>query len=161
MIQAPRSIRKRLLLALATLPFLGVVAAFGIAPDTATEQIPRETIVETLALPEAQFTDSGSFDFWREERIGRGDSLPGLLSRLGVNAADTRAFLDAARETKALARLVPGRTVLARVSSGGQLLLFRYLASDENLVSVTRAGGQLKAEQRQVALESRLIMRSG
>ena len=161
MIQAPRSIRKRLLLALATLPFLGVVAAFGIAPDTATEQIPRETIVETLALPEAQSTDSGSFDFWREERIGRGDSLPGLLSRLGVNAADTRAFLDAARETKALARLVPGRTVLARVSSGGQLLLFRYLASDENLVSVTRAGGQLKAEQRQVALESRLIMRSG
>lgn len=161
MIQAPRSIRKRLLLALATLPFLGVVAAFGIAPDTATEQIPRETIVETLALPEAQPTDSGSFDFWREERIGRGDSLPGLLSRLGVNAADTRAFLDAARDTKALARLVPGRTVLARVSSGGQLLLFRYLASDENLVSVTRAGGQLKAEQRQVALESRLIMRSG
>lgn len=161
MIQAPRSIRKRLLLALATLPFLGVVAAFGIAPDTATEQIPRETIVETLALPEAQPTDSGSFDFWREERIGRGDSLPGLLSRLGVNAADTRAFLDAARETKALVRLVPGRTVLARVSSGGQLLLFRYLASDENLVSVTRAGGQLKAEQRQVALESRLIMRSG
>jgi murein DD-endopeptidase MepM/ murein hydrolase activator NlpD len=161
MIQAPRSIRKRLLLALATLPFLGVVAAFGIAPDTATEQIPRETIVETLALPEAQPTDSGSFDFWREERIGRGDSLPGLLSRLGVNAADTRAFLDAARENKALARLVPGRTVLARVSSGGQLLLFRYLASDENLVSVTRAGGQFKAEQRQVALESRLIMRSG
>lgn len=161
MIQAPRSIRKRLLLALATLPFLGVVAAFGIAPDTATEQIPRETIVETLALPEAQPTDSGSFDFWREERIGRGDSLPGLLSRLGVNAADTRAFLDAARETKALARLVPGRTVLARVSSGGQLLLFRYLASDENLVSVTRAGGQFKAEQRQVVLESRLIMRSG
>ncbi len=161
MIQAPRSIRKRLLLALATLPFLGLVAAFGIAPDTATEQIPRETIVETLALPEAQPTDSGSFDFWREERIGRGDSLPGLLSRLGVNAADTRAFLDAARENKALARLVPGRTVLARVSSGGQLLLFRYLASDENLVSVTRAGGQFKAEQRQVALESRLIMRSG
>ena len=65
MIQAPRSIRKRLLLALATLPFLGVVAAFGIAPDTATEQIPRETIVETLALPEAQPTDSGSFDFCR------------------------------------------------------------------------------------------------
>ncbi len=161
MIQAPRSIRKRLLLALATLPLLGVVAAFGIAPDTTTERIPRETIVEALTLPEAKPTDSGSFDFWREERIGRGDSLPGLLSRLGVNAADTRAFLDAARETKALARLVPGRTVLARVSSGGQLLLFRYLASDESLVSVTRAGGQLKAEQRQVALESRLIMRSG
>jgi murein DD-endopeptidase MepM/ murein hydrolase activator NlpD len=158
---APRSIRKRLLLALATLPFLGVVAAFGIAPDTATENIPRETVVETLALPEAQATDSGAFDFWREERIGRGDTLAGLLSRMGVDAADSRDFLAAAREAKSLGHLASGRTVLARVTSGGQLMLFRYLASDETLVTVTRAGGVFKAQQQQVALEPRMIMRSG
>lgn len=158
---APRSIRKRLLLALATLPFLGVVAAFGIAPDTVTENIPQETIVEALALPEATPTDSGSFDFWREERIGRGDTLPGLLSRLGVSASDTREFLAAAREAKSLARLVPGRSVMARVTSGGQLMLFRYLASDETLVTVSRSEGMFKAEQQHVTLETRMIMRSG
>lgn len=161
MTNAPRSIRKRLLLALATLPFLGVVAAFGIAPDTVTENIPQETIVETLALPETTPTDSGTFDFWREERIGRGDTLPGLLSRLGVNASDTREFLTAVREAKSLAHLVPGRSVMARVTTGGQLVLFRYLASDENLVTVSRAEGAFKAQQQQIALETRMIMRSG
>lgn len=158
---APRSIRKRLLLALATLPFLGVVAAFGIAPDTATESIPRETVVETLALPTAQPSDSGVFDFWREERISRGDTLAGLLFRMGVDAADTRDFLAIAREAKPLGHLTPGRTVLARVTSGGRLMLFRYLASDETLVTVTRAGGAFNARQQQVALEPRMILRSG
>lgn len=158
---APRSIRKRLLLALATLPFLGVVAAFGIAPDTATGNIPHETIVENLALPEVRPTDGGNFDFWREERIGRGDTLSSLLARLGVNAGDTRDFLAAARESKSLARLVPGRSVLARVTASGQLMLFRYLASDEQLVTVSRADGAFKARQSGVTLESRMIMRSG
>jgi murein DD-endopeptidase MepM/ murein hydrolase activator NlpD len=157
----PRTIRKRLLLALATLPFLGVVAAFGIAPDTATENIPRETVVETLALPEALPSDSGAFDFWREERIGRGDTLSGLLSRMGVDSAESRDFLAAAHNSKSLGRLAPGRTVLARVTSGGQLILFRYLASDETLVTVTRSGGVFKAQEQQVALEPRMIMRSG
>jgi murein DD-endopeptidase MepM/ murein hydrolase activator NlpD len=157
----PSSIRKRLLLALATLPFLGVVAAFGIAPDTAIESIPRETVVENVTLPEASPTDSGAFDFWREERIGRGDTLSSLLSRMGVAAGDTREFLAVARDSQPLARLVPGRTVLARVTSGGQLLLFRYLASDETLVAVSRAGGAFKAQQHKVVLEPRMIMRSG
>lgn len=158
---APRSIRKRLLLALATLPFLGVVAAFGIAPDSTTESIPRETVVENLALPEARPTDSGTFDFWREERIGRGDTLASLLSRMGISPEDSRDFLATARGNPSLARLLPGRTVLARVTSSGQLMLFRYLASEEKLVTVSRAGGAFKAQQHDVTLESRMIMRSG
>ena len=80
---------------------------------------------------------------------------------MGVDADDAREFLTAAREAKSLARLASGRTVLARVTSGGQLLLFRYLASDETLVTVTRVGGTFKAQQQQVALEPRMIMRSG
>lgn len=159
--RAPSPIRKRLLLALATLPFLGVVAAFGIAPDTRTEDIARETVVENLALPEAQPSDSGAFDFWREERIGRGDTLAGLLARMGADAAETREFLAAARATSSLARLAPGRAVLARVTSGGQIMLFRYLASDETLVTITRAGDAFQAQEQKVALEPRMIMRSG
>ena len=161
MSNTPRSMRKRLLLALATLPFLGVVAAFGIAPDTAKESIARETVVETVALPEPQATDTGAFDFWREERIGRGDTLSSLLTRMGVNGADIHDFLSASRDAPALGRLAPGKTVLARVSSAGQLMLFRHLASDERLVTVTRVGGTFRVEQAQVTLEPRMIMRSG
>jgi murein DD-endopeptidase MepM/ murein hydrolase activator NlpD len=80
---------------------------------------------------------------------------------MGVDSAESRDFLAAAHNSKSLGRLAPGRTVLARVTSGGQLILFRYLASDETLVTVTRSGGVFKAQEQQVALEPRMIMRSG
>jgi murein DD-endopeptidase MepM/ murein hydrolase activator NlpD len=154
-------LKKRIFLALATLPFLGVVAAFGIAPDTATENISRETVVETLALPEAQPTDSGTFDFWREERIGRGETLPSLLQRLGVDTEDRQALIAATRQSKSIAGLIPGRSVLARVSSSGRLLLMRYLASDTTLVSVNRNNGSFQISQQTIQTDMRPVMRSG
>lgn len=154
-------LKKRIFLALATLPFLGVVAAFGIAPDTASENISRETVVETLALPEAQPTDSGTFDFWREERIGRGETLPSLLQRLGVDTEDRQALIAATRQSKSIAGLIPGRSVLARVSSSGRLLLMRYLASDTTLVSVNRNNGSFQISQQTIQTDMRPVMRSG
>jgi murein DD-endopeptidase MepM/ murein hydrolase activator NlpD len=153
--------RKHLFLTLAALPFLGVVAAFGIAPDTATENVPRKNVVEDIELPQLQATDNGAFDFWREERIGRGDTLQSLLSRLGIESGEARQVLATARNNRTLGRLIPGRSVLARVTSSGQLLLFRYLASDEKLVTLTRSGGTFQAREQPVALEARQIMRSG
>lgn len=153
--------RKHLFLALAALPFMGVVTAFGLAPDTTTENLQRETVVETVELPQAIATDTGNFDFWREERIARGDTLQTLLSRLGADSQDTRAFLDAAHGNASLGRLAPGRNVLARVTSGGQLLLLRYLVSDSTLVTVTRSQGAFQIEEKAVVLEPRQIMRSG
>ncbi|HNA81897.1 MAG TPA: peptidoglycan DD-metalloendopeptidase family protein [Thiobacillaceae bacterium] len=158
---SPRPIRKRLLLALAVLPFVGVVAAFGIAPDTVTDTLPRETKVESVALPEIKTADAGTFDFWREERVARGDSLANVLSRMGVDSTESREFLGAAREAKPLATLVPGRTALARVTASGQVLLFRYLAPDDTLVTINRVNGTFKVEQKKAILESRMIMRSG
>ena len=43
----------RWLVALSALPLFGVVAAFGIAPDTEVERIPVHTVIEYLALPSA------------------------------------------------------------------------------------------------------------
>src|SRR4249919_1836137 len=39
--------------AMLVLPFIGVVAAFGIAPDTVTEPVARKQVVQELALPAA------------------------------------------------------------------------------------------------------------
>ncbi len=153
--------RKRILLSLATLPFLGVVAAFGIAPDTPLESLPQTTVVESVDLPQVQPLDTGSFDFWREERISRGDTLSSLLNRLGVNEEDSRQFLQTAHDSKALGRLVPGRTVLGRVTSSGRLMLFRYLLSDESLITVSRTGDSFRVAEERVALESHPILRSG
>lgn len=154
-------LRKRIFLALATLPFLGVVAAFGIAPDTATENLTRETVVETLAPPAVESVDSGVFDFWREERIGRGETLPGLLQRLGVSPEERQTFLAAVRGNDAISGLTPGRSVLARVSSSGSLLLLRYLSSDTTLVSVNRQQDSFEVSEQTIQPEMRPVMRSG
>lgn len=156
-----RALPKRLLLALGIVPLLGVVAAFGVAPDTATENIKRQTIVQALPLDQVQPSDSGNFDFWREERIGRGETLSSLLARLGVSNEDIREFLGAAREVKSLGRLVPGHSVLARVTTNGRLITFRYLVSDTTLVMVNRIEGRLRATEQAAKIETRPIMRSG
>lgn len=153
--------RKRVLLSLATLPFLGVVAAFGIAPDTPMDLPPQTMVVESLELPQAQALDSGSFDFWREERIARGDTLSSLLDRLGVNQSDSRRFLQAAKENKSLAKLVPGRSILTRVTNSGQLMLLRYLVSDQTLVTANRLGDSFKISSQDVVLDLHPILRSG
>ena len=153
--------RKRVLLALATLPFLGVVAAFGIAPDTPLDLPPQATVIESVEIPQMQSLDTGAFDFWREERIARGDTLATLLDRLGVADEDARKFLQAAHGNKALGRLIPGRTVLGRVTSGGQLLLFRYLNSDQTLVTVSRASEAFQISEQAVELDMRPVIRSG
>ena len=153
--------RKRVLLALATLPFLGVVAAFGVAPDTPMDLPPQSTVVQDVELPAGQPLDTGAFDFWREERISRGDTLPTLLDRLGVGEEDSRKFLQAAHGNRVLGKLIPGKTVLGRVTSGGQLILFRYLSSDQTLVTVNRVAGEFRVAEEAVNLEMRPVMRSG
>ena len=154
-------LRKRFLLSLATLPLLGVVAAFGIAPDTPIELPPQTTVVEVMKLPQKQALDTGSFDFWREERISRGDTLSTLLSRLGVGEEDIRAFLQAAHGSKALGRLLPRHSVLGRITSSGRLMVFRYLLSDQTLVTVSRVGDSFRITEQTVALESHHVLRSG
>ncbi len=158
---SPNLLKKRIFLALATLPFLGVVAAFGIAPDTTTENIAHQTVVETLSVPEVEVSDSGVFDFWREERIGRGETLPNLLHRLGVNTEDQQAFIAAARQSGLISGLTPGRSVLARVSSSGRLMLLRYLVSDARLVSATRSNENFQFSEQAIQAEMRPVMRSG
>jgi murein DD-endopeptidase MepM/ murein hydrolase activator NlpD len=149
---------------LAALPLFGVMAAFGIAPDTVPSQVPTETVVQTLELPEPTSTDiadAESFDFWSEERIQRGDTIASLLDRLGVGAEDKASVIAASRDIPALQRLTAGRTVLARVTASGRLLLLRYLASDERLVTLNRVQEAFVAEETAIQLDARPIMRSG
>jgi murein DD-endopeptidase MepM/ murein hydrolase activator NlpD len=135
------------------------VTAFGVAPGTITQDIAQETVVAELALPEPTSTDSGSFDFWREERIQPGDTLASLLSRLDVDPDEIPAIVGASREHAA--RFIAGRAILARVTSSGRLLLFRYLLDDKNLLTIERAGDSFVARNEITQPETRVVMRSG
>ena len=142
----------------AILPFVGVVAAFGIAPDTVTENVLATPVVEivTLAPVSAPTADE---TYWREERIQRGDTFASLLSRLRIEDADAVRFLRVSAEAKGLRQLLPGRVVRAHTGEDGRLIELRYSTGLTVLTAKADGDGYRVAEEF-APLERRLIMRS-
>jgi murein DD-endopeptidase MepM/ murein hydrolase activator NlpD len=156
-----RERRLRTLIALSTLPLFGVVAAFGIAPETDTRNVPVHTVIENLGLPANAPTVETHGDYWREERVQRGDTIASLLARLNVSDEETAEFLRSAKDSRMLRQLVPGRIVRAKTTDNGDLLALRYLGSDETMLSVEKQNNTFTASDQPVALEQRIQMKSG
>jgi murein DD-endopeptidase MepM/ murein hydrolase activator NlpD len=154
------SMPRRVALAL-VLPFFGVMAAFGIAPDTVTDPVQRITVVEQLNLPPLQTAAAPAGEtYWREVRIERGDSIASVLQRLQVDESSTSLLLQHTREARALYRLIPGRTVRAQVTDAGQLLALRYL-NGAQLLKVDLDRDVLQVWEGPADVETRVHMRSG
>lgn len=149
---------RRILFA-AILPFLGVVAAFGVAPQTATDTVAFEKIVEDIALPQIEF-NATSEAYWYEGRVQRGDTIASVLARLRVDDPDAVQTLRANRDAQALYQLVPGKSIRAKVAADGRLLGLRYLAGAD-VYSVEREGDDLKVYRQPAQLETRSLMASG
>ena len=149
----------RLILA-AVLPFIGVVAAFGIAPDTVTEKLVVSKVIEEVALPHLPAGENRDEAYWQEERVQRGDTIASVLARLQVDDPDAVQTLRGTREAKALYQLVPGKTIRAKITAEGRLLALRYLAGN-SLFAVERAGATFTVTQQPAQLETRTLMRSG
>lgn len=144
----------------AVLPFVGVVAAFGIAPNTVTEQLVIAKVVEEVALPELSAGGNPDEAYWREERIQRGDTIASVLARLEVDDPDAVQRLRGTREARALYQLMPGKTIRARITAEGKLLALRYLAGG-TLFAVEGAGATFTVTQQPAQLETRALMKSG
>jgi murein DD-endopeptidase MepM/ murein hydrolase activator NlpD len=155
-----RKLSLRWLVAISSLPLFGIVAAFGIAPETQTRQIPVHTVIEDLQLPSAATPSSISGNFWHEERIQRGDTISALLDRLNVNDEDIAGFLQSAKDSKSLRQLIPGRAVRAQTDSEGNLLALQYISSSESMLKIEKQAGEFRASEEAVPLESRLMMKS-
>jgi murein DD-endopeptidase MepM/ murein hydrolase activator NlpD len=152
----------RLALILAALPFFGVVAAFGIAPDTVPEDIDIRQVVEDISVPSQQFSEFGGDDrFWREERIRRGDTVATILGRLGVDDPEAMTYLLQARGVRSLYQLVPGRAVRAVTTSSGRLERLSYLNTDGRHLLVERTEYGLRSSEEMPALEARVVHSSG
>jgi murein DD-endopeptidase MepM/ murein hydrolase activator NlpD len=152
---------KRWFLLVALIPLFEVVTAFGVSPDTVTQNVPQETIVSNVTLPTPTATDSGAFDFWREERIQRGDTLASLLNRLGVSPEEALDVAAASRGHDAVTHFAAGHSVMARVTSSGRLILLRYLVDQQQLLSIERVGDNFAVKEETIHPEVRLSMRSG
>ena len=155
----PRN-RLRWVLILFSLPLFGIVAAFGIAPDTKVEDIPAVTVIDQLELP-AALTLATPAEFWHEERVQRGDNISRLLNRLRVNDPEAITALLTAKGVKAPRQLVPGRSAQALTGAGGELVEFRYLAPDGRELLVKRNPGGFHVSEQPAALETRVHMSAG
>jgi murein DD-endopeptidase MepM/ murein hydrolase activator NlpD len=149
------------IVALGSLPFLGMVAAFGTAPDTSTSFVPTRIVVESLHIAHLDRSAGADRVFWHEERFGRGDTVSDLLQRLGVNDEDARAFLRQVKPGRSLRLLRPGTTVQARTAGGGSLLALRYITDKGYLVSFDKHGAKFNTVERQLSLSPQREMKSG
>lgn len=154
------SAARRLLLAL-VLPFVGVMAAFGIAPDTVTDTVTRESVVEELALPALPATNSSGETYWREARIERGDTIASILQRLQIDETGAALLLQHTREARSLYRLIPGRTIRAQTTADGRLLALRYLNGTQLLKIDQNGSDALQVWEGPAEVETQVHMRSG
>lgn len=150
---------RRVLLAL-VLPFVGVMAAFGIAPDTVIDTVPRHSVIENLNLPATPAGTATADTYWREARIERGDTLATLLQRLQIGDASAALVQQRSRQARALYRLIPGRTVRAQTTADGHLIALRYL-NGAQLLKLDIDGDALQIWEGPAELETRQHMRSG
>ncbi len=143
----------------AILPFVGVVAAFGIAPDTVTEKVVVAPVVEALALTPIAASATAEDTYWREERIQRGDTFASLLSRLRIEDADAVRFLRASSDAKGMRQLVPGRVVRAQTAEDGRLLELRY-STGIMVLKAKAVGDGYRVSEEVAPLERRIMMKS-
>src|SRR5574340_272285 len=157
---ADRRFSLRTLVALSSLPLFGVVAAFGLAPDTTTTSITPETIVEAIALPsQAGAAKPGTFE--RETVIQSGDTIASALGRLKIDDLEIQGLLatDAVRQLASNIRA--GKHIQATATPDGQLLSIRFDRRDGSILTVLRQGNSYIAQDSSDQVETRVVMRSG
>ncbi len=160
-VEQERKLGLRWLVGLSSIPLFGIVAAFGIAPQTDSEPVAAQTITQNLTLPEITLPSVSDASYWREERIQRGDTVGSLLSRLHVNSQDSQRFMKSSHDTAALYQLIPGKTIRAQTTENGDLLSLRYIHSDGTMLEVKRATNGFNSTEQQTRLERQVLMKSG
>lgn len=166
--EKPRGLAKtrrlRWIALISSVPLFGMVAAFGIAPQTRTAPpFPLQTIVEDLQLPLqlAEGPTDESLELWKEERIRRGDTLGSVLSRLGVEDPAASSFLLTSRNALAMRHLIPGRTIRAHTNEQGHLLALRYLDGTASEFVVGRSQDGFSAREVMPQFEQRVHLKAG
>lgn len=157
---AERRFSLRTLVALSSLPLFGVVAAFGLAPDTQPIDISSKTITESLALPSlAQSGNTGAFE--RETLIQSGDTLASALARLRIDDLDIQRLLmtDAVRDMATGIRA--GKRIRATTLADGSLLSVLFERNSSPDLRVQRQGDGFSALEADEMTETRVVMRSG
>lgn len=159
-----RKLRLRWIIAVSTLPLLGVLTAFGIAPDTDTSHIPITTITANIPLPDMLSVTNNQLStitFWHDEQVERGDTVTAILQRLGVNTSNIAQFLKSGSAMNALIAVKPGKRVQAQVTGSGDLIWLRHITTNGLMLQVAQQNNQFTVSQQPLALVTTNVMKTG
>lgn len=142
---------------------LGVVGAFGVAPDSHVEGLERRTVSTALeftpTIAASEPSNSANI-FWREERVQKGDSLVSVLSRLQVDDVDLVAFLQLSVRNGQLPLPNTARSMATATDSTGTVVELRLRGESWGYtVLKTNVSYVIAAEP--VSTERRVVMQSG
>ena len=140
-----------------------MVAAFGTVNDSGIDSIPRQEVVEQLALPALTASAETGQSFLREDRVQRGDTVMELLQRLGVDDPAAVGFLKGSNTTQSLFRqLSPGKNIIARTGTQGELqtLVFPLNGGKDQALVVERQGERFVASEQALPLETQVVMKT-
>ena len=152
-------------IALVGVSVLCAAAAIAIAaqmhPDVAARVVRQDLAVPEILAAIPQLSDDDA-EFWREEKIVRGDTVLSVLARLGVRDADLSRFVHNDAGARALYRLLPGKSVRVQTDEDGDLLALRYLTRDGDLLEIDQTDtGDYKAQTVAPPFITRVQLRSG
>lgn len=145
--------------AVAVFALSGIVAAFATIPPQPDADLPlaRAALIEPLAIDPAEHVIATPERFVREERFQAGETVTGLLARLGVAEADAQQLV----RLKELRRLRAGTTVTAEVGPAGELLSMGFLGVRDSMTVIGRDAAGFRAGEERASLETQIAMKSG
>ena len=161
-----KKLKLRWLVALSSLPLLGVVTAFGIVPQSDNTYTSLTMVAEEIVLPRdtltiTNATNSKAATFWRNERVQRGDTVTELLRRMQVEDSSASEYLRRDQAAASFRQLAVGKFVQAETNADGSLLALRYLDNNGSQILIEKGIGGLKTSVQPPLLEQRLLMRTG
>ncbi|CAH1385319.1 M23 family metallopeptidase [Candidatus Nitrotoga sp. M5] len=156
----------RWFVALSSLPLLGVVTAFGIAPQpdnsfTSLTMAAEKIVLPYDALTNTSATNSKAATFWRNEHVQRGDTVAELMRRLQVEDPSASKYLHHDPAATSFRQLAVGKSVQAETDMDGSLLTLRYLDNEDKQILIEKGISGLESSIQAPVLETRLLMRTG
>ena len=99
--------------------------------------------------------------YWREDRVRRGDTIGGVLARLGVDDPQALLFLRTNPSARPLYQLRPGKPLTVQTDDEGRLLNLRFVTGDGQRLSIARDGEDLVAQTSAALVDIRWKMAVG
>lgn len=160
--------RKWVIVGFFSFPVLGaVVAIAGSVQNSPVDSalLNSEVVVEAVEL---NLAEQGVYTFdplVAEERIRRGDTLVGLLDRMGVNTTGLAPFLGQDKVARNLVNLRAGRVLTVQQTADGDLQWLRYKSGvdedSQESILIQKSNGVFTAKLESVAFEKQIVFRAG